>query len=257
MSAAVPPIPSETAVPHLSEIQRLANIFTFSPSQTFADIRRNPSWWAPFLLVALGLIAFFITVDKKVGFDVIARKANEHLPEFVQKTMEQMPAAERQKARERQIAGQRFGTLYLGWVFHLIGGLITAALLMWFFNFVLEAEVRFKNALSVVFYAWLPKLVFCLLAIAVLLKGVDPEGFDLANPVTTNLAFLLDPNSSSRFLYHLLTGIDVLAIWEVCLMGMGFSMQSVKKKGISTATGITTVAVMYGIFLLGRAALPF
>ncbi len=254
MSSGASPIASEATPQPLSQGGRVLNAF-FSPAKTFADIRRSHSWWAPFLLISLAASAFVVTVDKKVGFDVIAAKAMDRMPEFMKNAMQQVPPEQRQARLERQLAGQRFFGTYLSWISVLISGLIVAALVMVAFNFVLEAGVPFNKSLAVVFYAWLPKVVYCLLAIAVMLKGVDPDGFEIENPVTTNLAFLLDPSTSSRFLYHLLSGIDVIAAWEVCLMGMGFAMVANKK--ITTASGITTVAVMYGIYLLIRSVLPF
>ena len=52
MNTAVPPLPSESVEPKMSEMGRLLNVFG-APSKTFADIRRNASWWAPWLIGAL------------------------------------------------------------------------------------------------------------------------------------------------------------------------------------------------------------
>ena len=57
--------PQETAP--LSEVQRIINVF-FSPSKTFSDLRRNASWWGPFLLVVIVSVLFVSVVDQKVGF---------------------------------------------------------------------------------------------------------------------------------------------------------------------------------------------
>jgi len=51
----------------LSEGQRLVDVF-FAPSKTFTDLRRNASWWAPFLIIAIVSLLFVYTVDQKVGF---------------------------------------------------------------------------------------------------------------------------------------------------------------------------------------------
>ena len=66
------PAAPEPAGPGLSEPQRLVNTF-IAPSKTFIDIRRNASWWVPFLLVCIFSISFFVMVDKRVGFDQVAR----------------------------------------------------------------------------------------------------------------------------------------------------------------------------------------
>ena len=40
-----------------------------APSKTFTDLRRNASWWAPFLLMVIVISTVFVyTVDQKIGF---------------------------------------------------------------------------------------------------------------------------------------------------------------------------------------------
>lgn len=60
-----PQLPQESGP--LSEGQRLGYIF-LPPSRVFADLRRNASWWAPFLIVAVVSLLFFNVVNRKVGF---------------------------------------------------------------------------------------------------------------------------------------------------------------------------------------------
>jgi hypothetical protein len=252
MSTAIPPLPSESAPIGLSEPQRVLNTF-FAPTKTFEDIRRNASWWVPWLLGSIISTCFIVTVDKKIGFETIVNNQMAQAPEFVKRAMERVPPEQRRQNIERQIASQRIGALYLGWLFYLIIAIILAALVMFVFNFILEAGIPFKNALAIWFYASLPRGLFAILGIVVLMIGVDPSGFDLENPVATNLAAFMDPSTSGKFLYRLCSGIDIFAIWAVILLGMGFASQS--KKKISATTGITTIAVLYGIYVLGRAGL--
>ena len=251
MSTAIPPLPSEAvATPPLSEPQRIINTFV-APSKTFADLRRKPGWWAPWLLVALFATGFNYTVDKKVGFDTIMSNAMEHMPQFIQQAMQSMTPEQRQASANRQ----RFTSVYLAWLTYLIIGLIAAALFMLAFNFLLEAGIPYKNALSVYFYAMLPKIFYFVLAIIVLYKGVDPAGFNLENPVTTNVAAFMDRWNTNKFLYTFLSFIDVFTIWTATLLAMGFVRQSAKK--ISTGAAVATVAGVYFLGILIRAVLPF
>jgi len=48
----------------LSQGARIVNTF-FAPSKTFTDLRRNASWWAPFLLSVIVSILFVAVVDQK------------------------------------------------------------------------------------------------------------------------------------------------------------------------------------------------
>ena len=231
--------------PGLSEPARLINTYV-APSKTFTDIRRNASWWVPFVISAICAVAFFMTVGKKVGFEEVAQKmfANNN-------AVQQLPEAQRDQIIARTATGFKVGT-YIGPIFLLLYALIDAAVLMATFNFIMAAEVSFSRALAIVMYGWLPNVVSSILAIVTLFFG-DPEGFRLDNPVGTNPAYYLDPTTTSKFVYSFLTSFDVFSLWCVVLMGMGFALNS--KKKISLGSGIGAVAVWFFIYKLGAAAL--
>jgi hypothetical protein len=234
------PAAPEPGGPGLSEPQRLVNTF-IAPSKTFADIRRNASWWVPLLLISISAIAFFVTIDKKVGFEQVARTmlANN-------KAIQQLDPAQQEQAYARTAIGLKVGE-YAAPIFILIYVLITAAVLMATFNFIMDAQVSFSQSMAIVMYGWLPGIVSSILAILALAFG-DPEGFRMDNPVGTNPAHFMDPASTSKFLYAMLTSIDVISLWIVILIGIGFALNA--KKKISIGSAITTVAVWYFIVKL-------
>lgn len=248
MSTAIPPMPAETA-PRLSEPARVINIF-FAPSKTFDDIRRNASWWLPWLLGVVAATSYFYTVDKKVGFDTVVTTKMEHAPKYMQNFMDQMAPDQRQQMINSQIRSRRIISLYFSSLTFLVIAMIAAALFMVIFNFGLEAGIPYKKALAVYFYAMLPKIFWFLLAVIVLYKGVDPAGFNLDNPVTTNIGAFLDPWTPSRLLYHFVSFIDIFTIWSIILLAMGLRQQAVKKIGMGGA--VAAVASMYvlGILIL-------
>ena len=252
MSTAIPPMPAEAA-PRLSEPARVINTFV-APSKTFEDIRQNASWWLPWLLGVAAAVGFFYTVDKKVGFDTIVASEMEHAPQFLQNIMDQMKPEQRQQMIDRQIKSRRISTLYFSWAIYLIIAMIAAALFMVTFNFGLEAGIPYKKALAVYFYAMLPKILWYLLAIIVLYKGVDSAGFYLENPVATNIGAFLDRWNTNRLLYHFASFIDIFTIWSIILLAMGFQRQATKK--ISTGAAVTAVACVYVLGILIRSALP-
>ena len=61
-----PALPEKSAAA-LTESQRLLYTFT-APAKTMADLRRNASWWVPWLLVSIVSVAFTYTLDKKIGW---------------------------------------------------------------------------------------------------------------------------------------------------------------------------------------------
>jgi hypothetical protein len=71
--AAAPLLPA-TPTPEpaaLSEGARLINTF-IAPSKTFTDLRRNASWWAPFIILSVAGLAFFMIVGQKINFRKVA-----------------------------------------------------------------------------------------------------------------------------------------------------------------------------------------
>jgi Yip1 domain len=229
------PAVTETAGPGLSEPQRLANTF-FAPQKTFLDIRRNASWWVPFLLISVLAITFYVMVDKKVGFDQVAHSmlANN-------KGIQQLEPAQQAQAFSRTAFGLKVAE-YIAPVLILLFVVVIAAVLMASFNFTMDAQIPFGSALAIVMYGWLPLLVSSILAMASLMFG-DPEGFRMQNPVGTNPAYFLDPSTTSKFAYAMLASLDIIALWMVVLIGIGFAMNA--KKKISTSSAIGVVAVWY------------
>jgi hypothetical protein len=64
--AAAPVVPASSPTPEpapLSEGARLVNTF-IAPSKTFTDLGRNASWWAPFILISVAALAFFVVVGQ-------------------------------------------------------------------------------------------------------------------------------------------------------------------------------------------------
>jgi hypothetical protein len=102
----------------------------------------------------------------------------------------------------------------------------------------------------VVAYGWLPGLVSGALGIVSLLVGVDPEGFNVKNPVASNPAYFMDP-TQHQFLYGMASSVDVFAIWMAVLMGIGYASISKLKR----TTAIIIVLVWHFVWKAAMAAL--
>jgi hypothetical protein len=238
------------AQPPLSEGARLANVF-FAPSKTFTDIRRNASWWVPWLIISLLSIGFMYTIGQKIGYEDLARKTimtSKAADQFEGLSAEQQDQRIQMTAKFMKIAG------YASPVSLLLVTVIVAGILLGLFNFGAGAEVSFKQSLAVVWYSWLPSILSSILALISIVIGSAndsfKEGFNLQNPVATNPAYFMDP-TQHKFLYGLASGVDVFAIWIVILLGIGFSSISKVKRG----TAIGMVASAYIVFELVKAGL--
>ncbi len=148
------------------------------------------------------------------------------------------------------IAVQKIDMVQFTPLFSLLAGLIYGAVLMAVFNFGFAAEIPFKRALAIVFYALLPGLLTVILLTVSLLVSSDPNAIDIAgNPIPTNPGFFMNPETSSKFLYSLISKLDVITIWTVVLLGLGFSVNSANRK-LSAGTAIGTVLAIYAVLAL-------
>lgn len=104
------------------------------------------------------------------------------------------------------------------------------------------ADLKFPTMLAIVTYSGLVHLVGTVLAIVLLVApGLQPDKYNIANPSGTNIAYYLDPATTNKFLYTMLSGVDAIAIWIIVLMGIGVAAVSKVKRG----TAILTIAGLY------------
>jgi hypothetical protein len=244
-AAPVPPTTSPTteAAP-LSEGARIINTF-IAPSKTFTDLGRNASWWAPFIIISIAAIAFFMVVGQKITFRKVAENQIQASPKAAER-MEKLPADQREQAMERQAKGTQYFT-YGYPVVILIFDLIIAVLLFGTYTFAAGVDLKFKTAFAIVMYAGLPGVLKLLLAIVSILGGASPDSFSLQNPVATNPGYFMNA-VDSPFLFKLASALDIFLIWTLVLTAIGFTCVSKVKKGTSFAIvfGWWIVATLVG-----------
>jgi hypothetical protein len=203
----------------LSQVERVVDTFV-APTKTFIDIRRNASWWLPFLLSILVSIAFVTSVDRKISFDQVAQ-TNINRNATAQQSMSNLTDVQRDQAIHR-IAGFTKVVSYCFPVLGLIFALICAGILMLTFNFGLGAKSSYKEYLAVWFYAGLPFLIKFILAAIAIFAGVSAEQFDMNNPVGTNVGWYLS-SDVPLWLRTLFSSVDIFTIWVVVLLILGCS----------------------------------
>jgi hypothetical protein len=244
LSAPAPtPPPEPTPLP---EGARIIDTF-IAPSKTFTDLRRNASWWGPWLLISICALLFVYTMDRKVGFEQITRNEIAHSSRAEQ--FEKLSPDD--QAKQIRFSNTLIG--YFSWgtpvtipIFLAIGTVGLWAT----FNFGAGANVPFKTAYAIMFYASLPSILGSILGAISMFAGVDPEGFNVKNPVATNPAHFMD-RSGNKFLYEMASSLDIIAIWTIVLLGIGFACNSKVKR----STAIAVVAGWYLFWKLASAAL--
>jgi hypothetical protein len=200
-------------------VERVVDTFV-APTKTFIDIRRNASWWLPFLLSILVSVAFAASIDRKIGFDQVAQ-TNINRSAQTQQSMSNLPDAQREQTIHKIGAFTRVVS-YLYPVLGLIFALICAGILMLTFNFGLGAKASYKEYLAVWFYAGLPFLIKFLLAATAIFAGVSAEQFDINNPVGTNVGWYLT-SDVPLWVRTLFSSADIFTLWVVLLLILGCS----------------------------------
>jgi len=221
---------SSPEVAGLSEIERVVNTFV-APSKTFTDIRRNASWWLPFVILVVMTIVSAFVVDRKVGFARVAENQIHQSPKQ-EDQFNQLPDDQKAARLRGMSVGYRY-TTYGAFVIVLIFVALFALLYWASFNFGLGAQTTYKQMFAVWMYASLPKLIVGVLAIIVLLFGGSPESYNMQNPVGTNLAYYMP--DAAPWLRSALSFFDIISFWQLALLILGTAIVARVSKGKAAA----------------------
>ncbi len=243
--SSVPPLPE--APQGLSESERLVDTF-IAPGKTFTDIQRNASWWVPFLIIAVVSLGFIFAIDKKIGWEQIMQNEIAKNPQ-AQERIDKLPPEQRDNILRTQMKISKVFA-YANPVLVLVIYLIVAGVLLATFNFGFGAQLRYPTTMAIVTYASLPSIVSAVLGIVAVFAGVDPEAFNIRNPVATNPAYFMDP-TKHKFLYGVVSSFDVITLWVIFLMAVGISSNSKVKKGAA----FLAIFAWFLLFKIGGAAL--
>ncbi len=235
----------------LSEVERVIDTF-IAPSKTFDDILRSASWWLPWLLGALVTVGFSAAIQQKIGWDktysnILQQSSPAQQERFAQLSPEQ-------QARQKAVAASF--TKYIVWATPVLGLLfaaIAAGVLLMTVNFGLGGHAKFSQVFAVWMYATLPWLIQGILGIIVLFAGLDPDAFNLKNPVGTNLGYYL-PSDSPQWLMAFATAMDVVSIWVLVLVSIGCAIVA-RTKLAATATAVAVWWVLITLVKVGFAAI--
>lgn len=229
---------------HLTQWQRLANIFS-APSKTFEDIHRgNRSWWMPLVILSLFAYMLFAAITLKVGWAQVAQNTVHQNPK-TEEQLEQAPP-ERRETTLRFMQYSMQGSFAATPVF-VLAALALGSLGLWgTINFGFGGRATFGAVFAVWMYAALPGIIKSLLGAIVLFAGAAPESFNLANFAPTSLGAFLSPTDTAPALYRLATSLDITTIWTLVLLGMGTAIVA----GVKRSSGYIAVFGWWAIFVL-------
>ena len=229
----------ETESRGLSQIERVVDTF-IAPSKTFNDIRRDASWWLPFLLIlGFSLVGSYM-LQTNIGFTRMSEQSMRGNARFDQATPEQQAAQIQMVEKTMPV----FSYVLYPLVFPLVGGFIIAGLFLGIFNFLLSGHARFWQLFAVYFYASLTGLLKAIVFILTVKFG-DPDNFNLKNPVGTNIGFFL-PSDAPHWLLTFFTQIDIFTIWFLVLLAIGCAIVA----GVKRSTAMITAFGVWAVYVL-------
>jgi Yip1 domain len=231
----------------MSEAARLAGVY-FSPGKAFADIAARPRFWVPLIISMLFAFGFTYAIGQHVGWDSVARQQMESSPQI-----QNMPADQRARAVEQ---GARITGIiaYASPIFVPIGLLIGAAVLLFIFNAMFSAQLKFKQVFAVICYAGLTGVISTILSVIVM-YAKSPEDFNIQNPLAFNLGAFFDPNTTSKALIAFGSSIDLFTFWTIALIAIGLAAAGRK---LTFGKALAGVLIPWGLWVcvkVGLAAL--
>jgi hypothetical protein len=186
---------------------RLARVL-FTPRRVFEEQRERPTWFVPWLVIALALVVIGLInlpyADRMIALELESRPDAATQPDWVP-----------QMARLVTIAGQP--------LFVLAAALLSAAV-MWPVLKIAGHAARFRALLCAATFANAATVVqAALIALAFRLRGAPAEAIHNARDVRVSVSadLLLPPAAVAPFVRAVLAGIGPLEIWAVVVMAVG------------------------------------
>ena len=107
--------------PPLTHTDRVLDTFV-APTKTFADVRRDRSWWLPFIILAVFSYLFTLTAMSHMGSRRLAESALRNNPAQSERLQQSTPE---QRAQIVSFTAGIMKVSFLGWPVFVLGGVGT------------------------------------------------------------------------------------------------------------------------------------
>ncbi|MBD3403042.1 hypothetical protein GF420_09105 [candidate division GN15 bacterium] len=173
----------------------------FKPADFFAEIKDHPRLIVPWLMVAVATAATIYLMD-----DFIIKMQMDAMRDNPNMNPSMMPTADQMRP-----------WLYIGVLFWAVLPIVTAAIALFWGNFVFGGAAKFSQLLSVMLYGlWLYMIGGVIQAFMALAKG--------SMKASLSLAVLVPDRPIDDPLYTLLSKLSVFHVWEIIVVGIGLSV---------------------------------
>lgn len=239
------PLPVEQQAT-ISPLGRIFGVF-FSPTATFEDIVRKPSWILPILLSTVLSILAVVGLNQRMNWR-----------EYISQKMDKDPHAANLSAEQKQQqieVGTKITVIvvYVVGVIAPVASVLLVGLVMWgAYNLLGGAGTNFGKSFAITAHAFLVNIVSTPIFLLVLYLR-PPGTIDPENPLATNLAAVL-PAESAKWLVALGKSLDIFSLWTLILLAIGFAAVNPKKlKGSKSYVIAFTVWATFVVLRVGWA----
>jgi hypothetical protein len=235
------PIDTPESAAALSPIERVVNTY-IEPSKTFQDIKRNRSWWLPFIILTILGWIFCYAAVQHVGWDTLVTNVLKSQPKNAERLEKSTPAQAAQMISFTKVVMQGFmvGSPIVILFFNTI-----IALLLWFgFAFLLGGTTNFAEMFAVAMFAALPRALDSIIAIVTAFVS-EPQTYNLNLPSPGNLGYFLG-SDAPHWLVSLASSLDIFGLWALVLCGLGGAIVS----RVKPSRGILLVFAFWLVFVL-------
>jgi Yip1 domain len=246
MSAQVPPTVQTGPAP-MSELSRLIGVF-FEPKKTFTDIAQRPRWIVPLLISIVVGCAYLYAFNTHIGWEPYLHRLMDNNPRILQLSPEQRQNVFNMQLRIVPVISYVSVLLFIP--LSLLAG---AGIALGIIKGLMGVPIRFKQAFAAFAYAGLPRVIYSVLSTIVMFVTRNPEDFDPRNGFFSNPAALMDPMTSSKFLYAVASNLDVFVIWVLLLIATG--LKAAGGKRLSFGGALFAVALPFVVYVLLSGAL--
>lgn len=232
----------------ISPFGRIIGTF-FSPKPTFEDIVRKPSWLLPTAIIVI--LSVFAVAALNAHFDW-----RQYMSQQMEKNSRTATLDPEQKQKQIEM-GSKMAPIFAyvsGTLASVVGLLVITLVLMAGYNLMAGVGVNFKTSLGIVSHAMLPASIVTTF-LFILILFLKPIGsFDLENPIATNLATFL-PEDSAKWLVAFGKNIDLIELWKLMLLAIGFA--AVNPKKLKGGKAFTIVAALFLFYVVIRVGIAF
>jgi hypothetical protein len=236
----------QATTPKKNVFSRIAGVL-FAPADAFQEIVRKPDILAPLLVILAISYASTILLLPRIDYESLKAMQAEQL----RKQQPNMSDADIARFERYTIASTKV-FLWLGPLMTVLFFAFVAGVLLLAFR-LMGGEGNYTQSMSVTVYAWIPLVLYSVIAVIVAVARGSFDPATAATIVKSNPAFLVEMREQP-VLYSLLSSLDVFSIWALILYTFGFAAMSKLSKATSAAIVFSLWAVMI-LVKLGFAAI--